>query len=186
MREITQLLNEWRNGDHDAENELFLQVMPKLRRLAQHLMLGERAGQSMQATELVDQIYMRMVAAKDRDWQNRGHFFALAARAMRHYLIDRARRPHGDRVSLEALQHVLPAQSGQLDLAVTVDRLLNEMQDVKPEWCRVVEVKYFLGLTDDEAAAIHWYAGTHILQRAWRDARQWLFQKMEPAGASNR
>jgi len=183
MKEITQLLNEWRDGNQDAENELFQQVMPKLRRLAQHLMLGERPGQSMQATELVDQVYFGMVAIKDRDWQNRGHFFALAARAMRHYLIDRARRPHADKVSIQSLQNVLPAQSGQLDLAVTVDRLLNELHDVKPEWCRVVEVKYFLGLTDDEAAAILGLP-VRTLQRAWRDARKWLFEKMEPIRAA--
>ena len=184
MKEITQLLHEWRDGSHEAENELFTQVMPKLRRLAQHLLLGERSGQSIQATELVDQIYLGMVSAKDRDWQNRGHFFALAARAMRHHLIDRARRPHADKVSVEVLQNVLPADSGKLDLAVTVDRLLNEMLAVKPEWCRVVEVKYFLGLTDDEAAAVLGMP-VRTLQRAWRDARQWLFQKMEPAGAAN-
>ena len=184
MKEITQLLQEWRDGSHDAENELFSQVMPKLRRLAQRLILGERPNQSIQATDLVDQVYFGMVAAKDRDWQNRGHFFALAARAMRHHLVDRARRPQADKVSVQALQNVLPAATGQLDLAVTVDRLLNEMIAVKPEWCRVVEVKYFLGLTDEEAAAA---LGMPIrtLQRAWRDARQWLFQKMEPASAAN-
>ncbi len=184
MKEITQLLHEWRDGSHEAENELFTLVMPKLRRLAQHLMLGEKPGQSIQATELVDQVYLGMVSAKDRDWQNRGHFFALAARAMRHHLIDRARRPHPDRVSMETMQNVLPSESGKLDLAVTVDRLLNEMQAVKPEWCRVVEVKYFLGLTDDEAAAVLGMP-LRTLQRAWRDARQWLFQKMEPASAPN-
>jgi RNA polymerase sigma factor (TIGR02999 family) len=184
MKEITQLLHEWRDGSHEAENELFTQVMPKLRRLAQHLMMGEKPGQSIQATELVDQVYFGMVATKDRDWKNRGHFFAMAARAMRHHLVDRARRPHGDKVSMDTLQSVVPSASGHLDLAVTVDRLLNEMLEVKPEWCRVVEVKYFLGLTDHEAAAVL-NMPVRTLQRAWRDARQWLFQKMEPAGATN-
>jgi RNA polymerase sigma factor (TIGR02999 family) len=185
MKEITQLLNEWRGGSHEAENELFQKVMPKLRRLAQHLMLGERPGQSIQATELVDQVYLGMVATKDRDWQNRGHFFALAARAMRHHLTDRARRPHAGKISIDALENLLPAAPGQLDLAVTVDRLLNEMHDVKPDWCRVVEVKYFLGLTDDEAAALLGMP-VRTLQRAWRDARKWLFERMEPAGAGSR
>jgi RNA polymerase sigma factor (TIGR02999 family) len=184
MKEITQLLREWRDGSQEAENELFQEVMPNLRRLAHHLMLGERPGQSIQATELVDQVYLGMVATKDRDWQNRGHFFALAARVMRHHLIDRARRPHADQVSIDALQNVLPARPGQLDLAVTVDRLLNELQDVKPEWCRVVEVKYFLGLTDDEAAAILGMP-VRTLQRAWRDARKWLFERMGPSRAAH-
>src|SRR5262245_31185849 len=78
--EITQLLQKWREGSRDAENELFSLVLPKLRRLAHYLMKGERRGHSLEATELVDQIYFRLVAAKDRDWRNRAHFFAIAGR----------------------------------------------------------------------------------------------------------
>ena len=77
--DITRLLHEWREGSPDAENELFEQVMPDLRRLAQHLMKGERKGHSLQATELVDQVYLRLVSAKNQDWRNRQHFFAIAA-----------------------------------------------------------------------------------------------------------
>src|SRR5437667_12610626 len=80
MSEITQLLHRWRDGNREAENELFALVLPDLRRLAHYLMKGERKGHSLQATELVDQIYFRLVAAKDRDWQNRQHFFAISAR----------------------------------------------------------------------------------------------------------
>src|SRR5215471_21380876 len=92
MGEITQLLHRWREGSREAENELFALVLADLRRLAQYLMKGERKGHSLQPTELVDQIYFRLVAAKDRDWQNRQHFFAICARVMRRYLIDHARR----------------------------------------------------------------------------------------------
>src|SRR5437763_3568014 len=90
-QDITQLLHKWREGSREAENELFTLVLPQLRRLARYLMRGERKGHSLQPTELVDQIYFRMVAAKDRDWQNRRHFFAIASRAMRRHLIDHAR-----------------------------------------------------------------------------------------------
>src|SRR2546430_9205793 len=94
-----------------------------------------------------------MVAAKDRDWQNRQHFFAIAARAMRRYLIDHARgRPNAEFIALEGIENLLPASSAKLELAVTVDRLLEELAKTKPEWCTLVEVKYFLGLTDEEAA----------------------------------
>ena len=72
--DITHLLHKWRDGSRTAENELFAIVLPNLRRLAHHLMKGERKGHTMQATELVDQIYVRLVAAKDRDWRNRQHF----------------------------------------------------------------------------------------------------------------
>lgn len=91
MGDVTQLLLKWREGDREAENELFTLVFPNLRRLAHYLMRGERKSHSLQATELVDQLYFRLVAAKDRDWQNRQYFFAIAGRAMRRYLIDYAR-----------------------------------------------------------------------------------------------
>ena len=89
--EITLLLHQWREGSKEAENQLFALVNPDLRRLARFLMRKERENHSLQATELVDQIYFRMVAAKDRDWQSRKHFFAIAARAMRRHLVDHAR-----------------------------------------------------------------------------------------------
>ena len=181
--DITRLLHQWREGSRAAENELFELVLPNLRRLAHHLMKGERKGHSLQATELVDQIYLRLVAAKDRDWQNRQHFFAIAARAMRRYLIDHARgRPNAEFVALEGMENLLPASSAKLEQAITIDRLLEELAKTKPEWCTLVEVKYFLGLTDEEAAEM---LGLKIrtMQRMWRDARQWLFERMESGHA---
>jgi RNA polymerase sigma factor (TIGR02999 family) len=180
MGEITQLLQQWREGDREAENELFTMVTPNLRRLAHYMMKGERPDHSLQATELVDQIYFRLVTAKDRDWRNRSHFFAIAARAMRRYLIDHARgRPDVKMVALDGIREVLPATSAKIDLAITVDRLLDQLADTQPEWCRIVEVKYFLGLTDAEAAdALGMKLRT--LQRMWLDARQWLFAHAEP------
>ena len=113
--DITPLLHKWRDGSRTAENELFAIVLPNLRRLAHHLMRGERKGHSLQATELVDQIYLRLVAAKDRDWRNRQHFFAIAARVMRRYLIDHARgRPNAKFVSLEGIENLLPASNVKL------------------------------------------------------------------------
>jgi RNA polymerase sigma factor (TIGR02999 family) len=182
--DITLLLNKWRAGSRAAENELFALTMPNLRRLAHYLMKGERKGHTLQPTELVDQIYLRLVGAKDRDWVSRQHFFAIAARAMRRYLIDHARRrPDGEVVAFEGVQDLLPADSGKLDLAVTVGRLLDQLAEAKPEWCTLVEVKYFLGLTDEEAAET---LGLKVrtLQRMWRDARQWLFEQMESDNAS--
>src|SRR5215475_12867485 len=146
MGDITILLQRWREGNRDAENQLFEIVLPNLRSLAHYLMKGERQGHTLQATELVTQIYLRLVAAKDRDWRNRRHFFAIAARAMRRYLIDHARgRPDAEFVALEGIRDFLPAESAELELAITVDRILDELAETKPEWCRLVEVKYFLG-----------------------------------------
>src|ERR1700678_1010600 len=123
--DITQLLQAWRAGNQEAESELFARVFPHMRRLAHYLMQRERKGHTLQPSELVDQLYFRLVAAKDRDWQNRQHFFAIASRAMRRYLIDHARgRPGAEFVALDKIRSFLPAESAKVELAVTVDRLL--------------------------------------------------------------
>src|SRR5580693_3146544 len=114
--EITLLLHQWREGRREAENQLFTLAFPNLRRLAHYLMQRERKDHSLQATELIGQIYFRMVAAQDRDWQNRQHFFAIAARAMRRYLIDHARgRPSAQFTAIEGIEALLPAQSEKID-----------------------------------------------------------------------
>ncbi len=181
--EITRLLERWGAGSRDVENQLFDLVFPSLRRLAHYLMKGERKGHSLQATDLVDEIYLRLVAARNRDWQNRRHFYALSARAMRRFLIDHARaRPNAQFVPIDGLENELPADAAKIELALTVDRWLEELEKIKPEWCMVVEVKYFLGLTDEEAAdALGLKLRT--MQRMWNDARQWLFQRVEPSHA---
>jgi RNA polymerase sigma factor (TIGR02999 family) len=184
-QEITTLLHRWREGDREAEDQLFTLVIPNLRRLAHYLMLRERKDHSLQATELIGQTYLRMVAAKDRDWENRKHFFAIAARAMRRYLIDHARgRPSAEFVALQGFENILPDDSVKVDLAITVDRLLDELAETKPEWIMLVEMKFFLGLTDEEAAEA---MGVKLrtMQRTWSDARQWLFTRMEPGHAQS-
>jgi RNA polymerase sigma factor (TIGR02999 family) len=181
MDGITLLLHKWREGDREAENQLFVLVLPNLRRLAQYLIRGERKGHPLQPTELVNQAYFRLVAAKDRDWRNRRHFFAIAARIMRRYLIDQARRPHPEMVALDDIKEFLPANSDKLDLAIVIDRLLDQLAATHPEWCDVVEVKWFLGLTDEEAAEA---LGIKLrtLQRMWSDARQWLYERTDSRG----
>jgi RNA polymerase sigma factor (TIGR02999 family) len=184
MGEITELLHKWRDGDREAENELFVLVLPDLRRLAHYLMKGERKGHTLQPTELVDQIYFRLVSAKNRDWHNRQHFFAIAGRAMRRYLIDHARgRPNAEFVAIEGMENLIPGDSAKVNLALTVDGLLDKLAAVKPEWCTLVEVKYFLGLTDEEAAeALGMKLRT--MQRTWLEARKWLFEQMESGSAT--
>jgi RNA polymerase sigma factor (TIGR02999 family) len=183
--DITQLLQQWRHGSAEAENQLFDRVNPGLRRLAHYVMKGERKGRSLQPTELVDQIYLRLVAAKDRDWQNRKHFFAIAGRAMRRYLIDQARgRPDAEFVTFERLETLLPARTSKLEFAITIDQLLNQLAKANPEWCQLVELKFFLGLTDEEACEV---LGIKLrtMQRMWRDARQWLFEQTESGHGKN-
>jgi RNA polymerase sigma factor (TIGR02999 family) len=178
--EITQLLHRWRDGSLEAEDELFRLVMPDLRRLARRFMSRERKDHSLQATELVDQIYFKLVAAKDRDWQSRQHFFAIAARAMRRYLIDYARvRPKVEFRSLAGVEGTLRAGGPKMEVVESVDKLLTELEATQPQLCSVVELKFFLGLTDQEAAdALGLKLRT--LQRKWQDARHWLFERLEP------
>ena len=182
--DITQLLHQWREGSKDAENQLFTLVVPNLRRLARFLMQKERKDHSLQATELVDQIYFRLVAAKNRDWQSRKHFFAIAARAMRRHLIDHARgRPSAEFVAIEEFAHGLPGGAAELEQAITIDHLLDELAETRPDWSMLVEMKVFLGLTDDEAAEAMGLK-LRTMQRTWNDARRWLFLRM-PGRAQN-
>jgi RNA polymerase sigma factor (TIGR02999 family) len=180
--DVTRLLHEWSAGNRTAENELFALVMPDLRRVAGYLIRGERKGHSLQATELVNQIYVRLVAARNQNWENRRHFFAIAGRAMRRHLIDHARaRPEVDFTTLTG-EILIPPAGASLNLALTIDMLLDRMEQVDRNWCQVVEVKYFLGLTDEEAAdALD--ISLRTLQRRWRDARQWLFERLGPENA---
>jgi RNA polymerase sigma factor (TIGR02999 family) len=176
--DITLLLHAWREGNVEAENQLFSLVIPDLRRIARLLMKREPPGHSMQATELVDQIYLRLVAAKDRDWQNRRHFYSIAARAMRRYLIDHARRrSHDDFVEVELIEDLLSKDDGSLEMALTVDNLLSQLAQIQPDLGQVVELKYFLGLTDVEVANV---LGMNLrtMKRRWRDARLWLFDRI--------
>lgn len=177
--QITQLLQQWKDGSVEAEKNLMVLALPELRRLARYYLKGERKGISLQSGDLVNEIYIRLVAARDRDWQNRQHFFAFTARAMRRYLINRWRsRPKVAFVAYDGLQSVIPGGRPTLDLAVAVDKLLDELEKRHPELCTVVELKYILGLTDEEAAkALGWTLRT--FQRKWQDARRWLFERLE-------
>jgi RNA polymerase sigma-70 factor (ECF subfamily) len=176
--DITVLLRRWREGSSDAENELFRLVTPDLQKLARHFMRLERLGHTLASSDLVDEIYIRLVAARNRDWQSRRHFFAIAARAMRRYLIDYARnRGKAQFVPFPEIEAAISAGSSKIELALTIDKVLDELEKVEPELCSLVELKFFLSPTDQEAAdALGLKLRT--FQRMWQDAREWLFQRL--------
>jgi RNA polymerase sigma factor (TIGR02999 family) len=181
--EITQLLKKWRTGDREAENQLFKLVMPDLRRLARHYTSRERPDQILQPSALVNEAYLRLVGAREQDWQSRQHFFAIAARAMRRYLIDYARaRPKAEFVVFDDMSEVFPIADSRLELALAVDLLLEELERVHPDLCSIVELKFFLGLTDEEAAATLGMA-LRSFQRRFGDARRWLFERLQDKNA---
>jgi RNA polymerase sigma factor (TIGR02999 family) len=180
--DVTRLLRSWAAGDRTVEEQLFNLVLPHLRRLARAFLGKERRGHPWQPTELVNEVYSALVRAKDRDWRDRAHFFAIAARAMRWRLIDEGRRRNGrEYVPVDGLDSVFRERSVNLDLALDVDRLLDGLAATHPDWCIVVEVKCFLGLTDKQAAEALGMP-LRTLQRMWREARKWLFERMEGNG----
>lgn len=180
--DVTTLLRAWGAGDRDAESRLFELVLPDLRAIAQNYMRRESPGHSLQPTALVHEAYFRLVGAHERDWQDRRHFFAIAARIMRRLLIDHARgRRNGRAIPLDGLEEMLRGREENFEQALAIDLLLDEMEESHPDWCRIVELRFFLGLTDEQSAeALDLPLRT--LQRRYSEARRWLFQKWEGAG----
>ena len=177
--DVTLLLRQWKSGNHEAEERLFELVLPDLRRLARRQIARERPHHSIQPSELVNQIYLRLTKGRDRDWQDRGHFFAIAARAMRRWLIDYARSsPKARHVGIDDAVEGLFIAQPDFEQAIQIDSLLDQLEVEHPEWCRVVELKFYLGLTDEEAAEITGLS-VRTLQRHWSDARRWLFSKLD-------
>ena len=176
--EITQLLQQWRTGDRQAESRLFLLLLPDLRKIAGRCFRGERPGHTLQPTALVNEAFLRLATAKKIDWQDRGHFLALAARVMRHYLIDHARsQPSVRFLPMEGLPEHILVRHTPLELAIGMDALLDELEVESHQRRAVVELKFFLGMTDEEAAdALS--LSLHTLQREWYRSRRWLFERL--------
>lgn len=176
--EITVLLKQWRTGDPKAESRLFELLMPDLRKIAARCFKSERPGHTLQPTALVNEAFFRLARAKNIDWRDRGHFFAIATRIMRRYLIDHARQyPVPEFIPIDGLPEGVLASRASFDLAVAIDTLLDELEKESPQRRMIVELKFFLGLTD-EACADALGLKLHTLQREWHRARKWLFERL--------
>jgi RNA polymerase sigma-70 factor (ECF subfamily) len=172
------MLHQWHTGDRDAESRLFELLMPELHRIAAGYFRRERPGHTLQPTALVNEGFLRLAAARHVDWQDRGHFFVVAARIMRRCLIDHARScTPGDFLSIEGLPPAILATRSGLEVAIAVDTRLEELAAESPQRCSVVEMKFFLGMTDDEAADALGIS-LHTFQREWYRARRWLFERL--------
>jgi RNA polymerase sigma factor (TIGR02999 family) len=181
--EITRLLHQWQAGDRQAESELFELLLPDLRNLAGRHFRKERAGHTLQPTALVNEAFLRLARAKNVEWQDRGHFFAIAGRVMRRYLIDYARaRPDAQFLNMDfILEGALAGKS--TPLALEMDLLLDQLERENRQQCSVVELKFFLGLTDEEAAEVL-NLSVHTMQREWYRARRWLFERLSSKPAT--
>ena len=176
--EITELLREWKVGNAAAESRLFELLMPELRRIAGRCFANERHGHTLQPTALINEAFLRLNNAKAIDWRDSGHFLAVVARTMRRYLIDHARsRPKANLLPMEGLPERVLADYEPLEFAIALDRLLEEMELESPQRKAVVELKFFLGLTDTQAAEALGLS-LHTLQREWYRARKWLFERL--------
>jgi RNA polymerase sigma factor (TIGR02999 family) len=182
--EITQLLRIWSSGDRSVEERLFGMVLPDLRNLAHALMRRERREHTLEPTALLNEAYLRLLSGRERDWESRRHFFAVAARIMRRLLIDHARsRTKAEKVPLLSSHDLPPGPTGHIEVAIAVDRLLDEMEATHPEWCSIVELKYFMGLTNEETAEALGIP-LRTMQRQFADARRWLFERLNPSSCA--
>jgi RNA polymerase sigma factor (TIGR02999 family) len=176
--EVTRLLVEWANGDPQALRDLTPLVYHELRRLAASYLRKERLGHTLQPTALVHEAYLRMVDQKNPAWQNRSHFYGVAARLMRQVLLDYARKKHADKragvkVSLEQAVSFNEDQ----DL-ITLDAGLNALDKIDPRKCRAVELRYFGGLSIQEIAQSLDVSEVTV-RRDLRMAEAWLHREMQ-------
>jgi len=173
---ITKLLKDVRGGSPEAANQLMEAVYTDLRAIARRSFADERPDHTLQPTALVHEAWMRLFNGAEIDWRDRSHFFAIAGRQMRRILVDHGREVHarkrgcGLKVALNDNLHNMPAQGCEIGL---VDDLLQRLHRLDPEAAKVVEMKFFAGLTDEEAASALGYSHSTV-RRHWSFARAWL------------
>jgi RNA polymerase sigma factor (TIGR02999 family) len=182
MNEVTSILSAIEQGDPKATEQLLPLVYDELRKLAAQKLAQERPGQTLLATGLVHEAYLRLVEGPEIPrWETRGHFFAAAAEAMRRILIDNARRKraekHGggmDRHDLDAVEIAAPSPDEDL---LALDDALSKLEAADPVKAELVKLRYFAGLTEEDAAQVLGLSRTTV-QRYWRYARAWLLDEL--------
>jgi RNA polymerase sigma factor (TIGR02999 family) len=182
MSEVTRILSAIEHGDPSAAEQLLPLVYDELRRLAAEKLAQERPGQTLQATALVHEAYLRLVGhGAEPHWNSRGHFFAAAAQAMRNILVDSARRKrrkkHGGGRHRMALDEALPAPPSDADELLALDEALSRLAAEDPEAARIVHLRYFAGLSVEEAAQALGISRAYAY-RQWTFARAWLLQAL--------
>jgi len=180
-RDVTRLLDAWSNGDQAALEQVIPLVYAELHRLAKHYMARERPGHLLQTTALINEAYMRLVDWKNVRWQNRAHFFGVAAQMMRRILVDYARSwPHpkgSGRVEKMSLDEgMIVAKSRSTDL-VALDDALTALATIDQRKSQIVELRYFGGLSVEETAEVL-KVSPETVKRDWRLAKTWLLREL--------
>ena len=187
MEEVTRLLVASSSGDREAMDRLMPLVYDELRRLAQSYLRNERPGHTLQGTALVHEAYMRLIDQKHVQWQNRAHFFGLASQMIRRILVDHARGhkafKRGAGAPRLSLDEAVGVPGGRdLDM-IALDDALNGLAKIDPDQSRIVELRFFGGLSIEEVAAVVGVS-TATVNREWAAARAWLFREMSRGARS--
>lgn len=180
---ITQLLIDWEKGDQAALERLMPLVYSELRRLATNYLRRERAEHTLQPTALVNEAYLKLIDQRNARWQNRAHFFGIAAQLMRRILVDHARQHRAakrggldpQRISITSAERVM--KQPEVDL-LALNEALEELAQMDPQQGRIVELKFFGGLSIDEIAEVL-SIGHATVERDWKMARAWLRRQLE-------
>ena len=178
--DISKLLRAWGGGDQSALERLTPIVYDELHRLARRYMKRERLGHSLQATALVHEAYMRLVDYKRIDWQDRAHFFAVSAQVMRHILVEHARRinpKRGRGVQRVSLDEAIDVGGGRTADLVALDDAMNALARVDERKSRVVEMRFFGGLSVEETAEVLKVSAVTV-KRDWSTAKLWLYREL--------
>ena len=179
--QVTELLLRWSEGDVDAREQLVPLVYDELRRLARHYLAAQRNNHTLQSTALVHEAYLRLIEHKSVRWDNRVHFFAVAAQLMRRILVDHARMKHaqkrgGNCMTLQLDEEVASSSQREVNL-VALDDALDSLAKLDERQCRLVELRFLGGLSIDEASrALEISPAT--VKREWATARLWLLREM--------
>jgi len=189
-QEVTQLLADWGKGDRSALDKLLPLVLAELRRIARRQMNQERPGHTLQATALVNEAYLKLAGQQGFEWQNRAHFFAVAAQVMRHILIDHARAHARDKRGGGAIQVSLDEAAvlaeDQAEHFIALDEALRSLELVDPQKSKIVELRYFGGLSIEETADVL-NISPRTVRREWQRAKAWLYRMIaEGSGDATR
>ena len=174
---VTEFLVAWRGGDRDALEKLIPIVYDDLRRLAARYMRGEHSGHTLQTTALVHEAFIRLTQEQDRTWENRAHFFAVAAQIMRNLLVDHARTANrakrgGGEVAI-SLDEAPELAAVEPEIMLALDDALRRLEELDPRASRIVELRYFVGLSNEEIAEVT-RTSQKTVTRDWKTAKAWL------------
>jgi RNA polymerase sigma factor (TIGR02999 family) len=179
--QITELLARWSEGEIAAREKLVPLVYEELRRLARHCLGGERPDHTLQSAALVHEAYLRLVGHTSVHWDDHVHFFAVAAQLMRRILVDHARKKGagkrgGDRITMTLNEELAPTKERYLDV-VALDDALSELSRMNPKHGRIVELRFFAGLSIEETAQAMGISPATV-KRDWAAARAWLYREL--------